>query len=64
MNFTIFAPVYPGKSGRALDFERPSGTGETGGAEAEEPPEERLAFALSDSRVGVLAVKGRKARSS
>lgn len=25
-------------------------------------PEERLAFALSDGRVGVLAVKGRKVR--
>lgn len=27
-------------------------------------PEERLAFALSDGRVGVLAVKGRKVQST
>jgi len=33
------------------------------GADAE-PPEERFAFALSDRRVGVLAVRGRKARAS
>lgn len=26
----------------------------------QEPPEERFAFALSDGRVGVLAVRGRK----
>ena len=29
----------------------------------EEAPEESLAFALSDGRVGVLAVKGRKVRA-
>ncbi len=27
-----------------------------------EPPEERFAFALSDGRVGVLAVRGHKVR--
>ena len=35
--------------------------GEAAAAELE-PPEERFAFALSDGRVGVLAVRGHKAR--
>lgn len=39
---------------------RGSGAGEVGDAEGDEYPEERLAFALGDGRVGVLAVKGRK----
>jgi hypothetical protein len=36
------------------------GSGELPTGDSESEPEEKLAFALADGRVGVLSVKGRK----
>lgn len=55
------SPLSKERSLGGYSWEDPEGSGEMGSPpDAEEHPEERIAFSLSDGRVGILSVKGRK----
>ena len=60
-----FLPLIPVcAAGPSAGTQQSSAPGSPAAGADAEPPEERFAFALSDGRVGVLAVRGRKARAS
>ena len=57
------SPLSKERSLSGYSWDDSEGSREAQGSDTEDHPEERLAFALSDGRLGVLSVKGRKVRT-